>query len=371
MGFRTVAVTLKKELLLWKADPRVFLGGMVAPLAVLLAFYLLFGRPVAIPLAVVNHDGGAVAGELVDMLSHMKSAWGGRYFATRTGSREEMEALYRGRKVSAVLTIPAGFTAAWSEAEEPPTLGLAIDNVNTDLAKNVRLYLDQALATLYNRHYSDLVLHVEGHYLSERRVSWIQDIGVGLIVFSAMLAGAFNGFSSFLREIETGAIMELRLSPRPVVLLVTGKLIAAVLAGLASAGVMAAAVALLGGFRGGAWSALPLLVLIALILAHACFGLMVGMLTRHFAASGFIAVLTSLVAWLLGGGLGGIRMASPVGRAVAAVFPSTPSLRLLRGLTVWGAAPSIAVDFAHLLLSAGLLAGAMLWAVGGRLRTLA
>jgi len=245
---RTLAASFAKELRLWIRDPKVFAGSMLAPLVVLVVFYLLFGRIPSLPVALVNLDKGPHSATLVELFQTVESPFGDPYLDVRLVGASEAQDIFRAEEVVAVLTIPDTFTNDVEGARRGkagPDVDLLINNINSDMAKNIRLYLTQVIGQFYEQVYDNVEFTITEDSTHDLRVPWFTEIGLGVVIFSISLAGMFNASSSLLREFQENTIKELLLAPRHMSALLGGKALLALAGALASGGLMYAVVVLL------------------------------------------------------------------------------------------------------------------------------
>ena len=347
----------------------IFVGSMLAPLAVLCVFYMLFGHIPSLPIAVVDLDGGRYAEQLSELAQTTLSPFGDAYLAVHRATPARAEELFRTEKVVAVLTIPESFSEEVAQARTGgagPDLHLRINNVNSDLAKNVRLYTTQLIGRFYEEAYGTLEFDIKEELTPGVRTPWIAEIGVGLIAFSVSLAGMFNAASSLLREYEEETLKELLLAPRPAAALLAGKVVLALSGAFVSGAVMYLVVFLFSGQLPGPYWGVALVAVLMLGLTYTGLGLLFGFVCKRYIPAAFCSVLTGFVSWFLGGALGPVAQDGSISARIAPWLPTTHAIALLRDSIIWH--DLAALDY-HLAWLTGLLLTVTLLGCGAAYRS--
>jgi len=359
-----LAASFAKELRLWIRDPKVFAGSMLAPLVVLVVFYLLFGRIPSLPVALVNLDKGPHSATLVELFQTVESPFGDPYLDVRLVGASEAQDIFRAEEVVAVLTIPDTFTNDVEGARRGkagPDVDLLINNINSDMAKNIRLYLTQVIGQFYEQVYDNVEFTITEDSTHGLRVPWFTEIGLGVVIFSISLAGMFNASSSLLREFQENTIKELLLAPRHMSALLGGKALLALAGALASGGLMYAVVVLLSGQPTGPLWLLALATVVMLGLTYTAVGFIFGLVFKRYIPAAFCSVLTGFVSWFLGGALGPVARDGSLAARVAVWLPTSHATTILRSVIIW---QDLAGTGHHLVWLSGLLLGATVIAAG-------
>lgn len=297
-------------------------------------------------------DQSPASARLVQLIGSKDSQLGGKYFRVTEVGREEGERIFSEHRSLVWLTIPEGFGERLQKRQEGSLL-LAIDNYNSDFAKNVRLYLNEALAGLYDEAYPDIRVTFEERHEAGVKISWIDSIGVGLTGLAIVLAGMFNGFNGLLSEYRSQTIKTLLLSPRPLPYILAAKILYAVLGAVLSGLLMLTTLHLLTG--------LPLLgglagfVLLAVLAAftYVNLGLIIGLFVRRYMPAAALSMVFGVTSWFLSGSLGSLKAYNRVIQGIAAFLPITYAQEGLRGLLLTG-------DWAAVWANAGYLTVALL-----------
>lgn len=349
--WRVILLATRKEFQVWVRDPKVFAASLLAPLVLLLAFNLIFGRGSAINIAVTDLDRTRVSQRLVELIAAKDSQLGGKYFRVIPLNQAEGERLFGQGRLLAWLTIPGGFGADLA-AHRDSTLVLALDNYMSDFAKNVRLYLNEAFADLYGEAYPDARFTIVERHEAGTKISWIGSIGMGLVGLSIVLAGMFNGFNALLSEYRSHTVKTLLLSPRPLLDVFTAKMTCAVIGAMGSGALMLGTLRLLTGLPLGRGLAGFLLLSFLAAFTYANLGLIIALFIRRYMPAAAVSMVFGVTSWFLSGSLGSLKLYNRVIQAIAAFLPITYAQEGLRGLLLYG-------DARALWVNAGLLATAL------------
>ena len=175
---------LQKLLALTRSDPKSLMAGVIAPTVVLLIFAITFGNFAALTLAVVDEDAGPLGAELTDSVFSQTSPLGGQYFEAVPLASPEAHAEYEAGRVNGILHIPEDFSAQL-QAGEPGQIDYHFLNYNTDMAKNLRLYLDEGILDFYSEHLPGMDLQVEQRMAVDAQLDWFAIIAVGILLLGA------------------------------------------------------------------------------------------------------------------------------------------------------------------------------------------
>ena len=162
------------------------------------------------------------------------------------GREAAMEQLRRGRLV-AVIEIPAGFDARIA-AGRRATVQLTMDNVNLDMAEDVRRAVPAAAAIFAERlDLPKVRIRPRLINLLAKDTGYVEYLGVSAVALAAVIAGGILGGTVIAREWETGAARMLLLAPIGAGPVLIGRLVAAAFMGMLASGITAAIVVV--GYR--------------------------------------------------------------------------------------------------------------------------
>jgi ABC-type multidrug transport system permease subunit len=202
--------------------------------------------------------------------------------------------------------------------------------IDSNLVKNFRNRLTAAVLRLWDADLGGRAVIVEQHAWLPRDVSYNVYFGMALLPMTTFLAAAAIGAVLTAQEFELGTVVEYRLAPAPLGLILSGRLVRLVLSALLSAGILMLAVGLLNdAWPAGAW--LVGLVLLPLAVMAGCLGILAGLLLRKTIPAFLVALVSTFVGWIMGSSFGlaagfgvgyeRISRLTPFTHAVELLFP--------------------------------------------------
>ena len=321
---------LKKLLALTKADPKSLAAGVIAPTVILVIFALTFGNFVALKLAVVNDDAGALGAVFQEAAFSQTSPLSGEpYFEAIEADAEEAQELYEQGCVNGILTIPEDFSERLASGK-PAQVVYAFDNYNTDMAKNLRLYLDEGIFAFYRDNMPGMELEVRREYAVGTQLDWFAIIAVGVFMLSFLMGSMFNFLYLLNKERDYATLSEYRLSPASLLPTFAARVVVALLAGAVGAAVNALLVWLLTGVNLTRGLSTTLPVLLTLGVAFVSFAAIVSLTVRTFSGAAMLSMVTAVVAWFLSGATTSVKYASGALLDVALALPSSYGLSQIR-----------------------------------------
>lgn len=321
---------LKKLLALTKADPKSLAAGVIAPTVILVIFALTFGNFVALKLAVVNDDAGALGAVFQEAAFSQTSPLSGEpYFEAIEADAEEAQELYEQGCVNGILTIPEDFSERLASGK-PAQVVYAFDNYNTDMAKNLRLYLDEGIFAFYRDNMPGMELEVRREYAVGAQLDWFAIIAVGVFMLAFLMGSMFNFLYLLNKERDYATLSEYRLSPASLLPTFAARVVVALLAGTVGAAVNALLVWLLTGVNLTRGLSTTLPVLLTLGVAFVSFAAIVSHTVRTFSGAAMLSMVTAVVAWFLSGATTSVKYASGALLDVALALPSSYGLSQIR-----------------------------------------
>ena len=241
---------LRKLLALTKADPKSLAAGIIAPTVILVIFALTFGNFVALKLAVVNDDAGGLGASFQETVFSQTSPLSGEpYFEAIEADAGKAQELYEQGRVNGILTIPEDFSARLGSGE-PAQVLYAFDNYNTDMAKNLRLYLDEGIFAFYQEHMPGMEIEVRREFAVGTQLDWFAIIAVGVFMLAFLMGSMFNFLYLLNKERVHATLSEYRLAPASLLPTFAARVVVALLAGAVGAAVNALLIWLLTGESG-------------------------------------------------------------------------------------------------------------------------
>ena len=270
---------LRKLLALTKADPKSLAAGIIAPTVILVIFALTFGNFVAPKLAVVNDDAGGLGASFQETVFSQTSPLSGEpYFEAIEADAGKAQELYEQGRVNGILTIPEDFSARLGSGE-PAQVLYAFDNYNTDMAKNLRLYLDEGIFAFYQEHMPGMEIEVRREFAVGTQLDWFAIIAVGVFMLAFLMGSMFNFLYLLNKERVHATLSEYRLAPA---------------------------------------SLLP------------TFAAIVSLTVRKFSGAAMLSMVTAVVAWFLSGATTSVKYATGALLDVALALPSSYGLSQIR-----------------------------------------
>lgn len=66
------------------------------------------------------------------------------------------------------------------------------NNYHTDLAKNMRLYLNEGILSFYQKYQPELEVVIEEKYLVDKQVGWFDIISTGILLLAVVIGEMFS-----------------------------------------------------------------------------------------------------------------------------------------------------------------------------------
>lgn len=321
---------LKKLLVLTKADPKSLAAGIIAPTIILVIFALTFGNFVALKLAVVDDDAGDLGTAFQEAVFSQTSPLSGEpYFEAIEADADEAARLYEQGRVNGILTIPEDFSERLTSGASAQII-YAFDNYNTDMAKNLRLYLDEGIFAFYQSHMPGMEIEVQREYAVGAQLDWFAIIAVGVFMLAFLMGSMFNFLYLLNKERVYATLSEYRLAPVSLLPTFAARIVVALLAGALGAGVNALLILLLTGVNLANCLLAILPVLLVLGVAFISFAAIVSLTVRKFSGAAMLSMVTAVVAWFLSGATTSVKYATGVLLDVALALPSSYGLSQIR-----------------------------------------
>lgn len=319
-----------KLLRLTKADPKSLAAGIIAPTIILIIFALTFGNFASLKLAVVNDDAGEMSAAFQEAVFSQASPLSGEpCFEAVESDAATAQKLYEEGRVNGVLTIPEDFSERFASGD-PAQVSYAFDNYNTDMAKNLRLYLDEGIFAFYQEHMPGMEVRVGREFAVGAQLDWFAIIAVGVFVLAFLMGSMFNFLYLLNKERVYATLSEYRLAPSSLAPTFAARVVVALLAGSAGAAVNAALVWMLAGVNLASCMRTVLPVLAVLGLAFVSFSAVVSLTVRKFSGAAMLSMVTAVVAWFLSGATTSVKYATGALLDVALALPSSYGLSQIR-----------------------------------------
>lgn len=359
-GLQRFLIMLQINVKALRQDPIPIVGGFIAPLAMMIAFGLLFGGNLGFPIAFVNQDEGPYGGLLRQAFDEVRSPLNdGPYYNVVDLDLALAMARYHNFELAGVWVVPPDFSAR-VQGGKNPEIDMYFNNYHDDYAKNHRIYSAEVLWQFYElAGQPSPPLALAEEYPLPYFIHWFPIIAVGAVLMSVMLGGMFNAFILTFREQEAGVTLEFGMAPRSLLWVLLPKTLLALLMALLTGTLMMGFFWLWEGVwpAGGLWAVWLLFALTALF--WIALAIWMGLGLRNYFLGAVVSVLTGITVFFIGGGLSMVRHNAEEVLWVAWLFPNTHAVDPLRDLILFQAWP---MDWGITLLK---LLGFALAALGG------
>jgi hypothetical protein len=223
---QTVRVAAAGQLASFKRSPVTALLAVLLPLNLLLLLSLFALTGYRAPTALVVDDLSPEAAQFVSALRAAHHS-----FALQPMTAEQAAKELKAGKLVATLQIPNGFGANVREGNSP-FVTLTVDNVNRDMAEDVRRAIPAAAAIFAKDIGRPVNIEPQLHNVLPRDTTYVEYLGVSAIALAAVIAGATLGGTVVARTWESGEDRLLRTAPRGAGAALLGRLAAAGLVAL-------------------------------------------------------------------------------------------------------------------------------------------
>lgn len=192
--------------------------------------------------------------------------------------------------------------------------------IDSNLVKNFRNRLTAAALLLWNRELGEKAVTIAEHPWLPRDVPYTVYFGMALLSMTAFLAASILGAFLTAQEFEFRTILEYRLAPVPVALILGAWLTRLILSALVSVAVLLITVGLVTGFWPNSLGLVGLILLPVAAIA-ACLGIIAGLLLRKSIPGFLVGLVGSFAGWIIGSAFG---LASGFGEAYEQISRLTP-----------------------------------------------
>lgn len=337
---RMFLAELKKLLLLFRADPKSIGAGIMPPTIILLAFFITVGNFSSIEISIINNDIGAYGEILEESILSEKSPLGDKaYFEEVELSLEEAEEKFSTEELYAYIVIPEDFSQVLQNGGTPD-VEYYFNNYNTDVAKNLRLYLSEGVLKFYKTTDDGIKIEVAEAMNVDKQLPWFDIIASGVFMLSFLLGVVINTLYLLSMERRNGTIQNYQLAPNNVFPSIAARAVVALLSGTIASTVNGVIIYFLTGknYLPYVLEILPALIIVGL--TYICFAIVIGLYVDSFAGSIVTSLIGTALIWFLSGATFSIKNNTGILRAVCEWIPNTYALSHIRG-TIFGMDPSI------------------------------
>ena len=317
--FRIVTVTARHDLRIWLRQWSTILAALVMPFPYVLVVYLAAAAVGRSPVALVVLDPGPVAASVAASIESSD------VFRVHVVDAATAQQLYDHLEAAAIITIPAGFSQDVAKGLPAPILVVA-NNLNADLADDIRRAVPDAITTYYQQlgQASPLHITVAEQGLRRQDISLFQFAVVPMISLLLLVNALISAGVSAAREWEERRIKELLLAPVSRTAVILGKVAAGVVSTFSLGMVMFGLGYALGWTQPHGISVFTMLLAMLLISLFAS-GLGIALGTALQRVQSVTSLSTTLSVWcfFLAGGIGVLQFEPEWLKQVAAFDPLT------------------------------------------------
>lgn len=324
---------LKKLLRMLRRDPKSLMAGVIAPTVILLIFFLTLGNFASLKIAYVNNDTGFYSKELENAIFSQISPLGNRpYFEEENVKYEEAIELFKEDRISGIIVVNENFSKNITE-KKSAVIEYHFNNYNSDMAKNLRLYLSEGLLDFNKKFNSNIKdVSVIEKYNVAKQIEWFDIVAVSVFMLAFFMGAMFNFLYLFHKEKVYGTLFAYRLSPKSLLSSFMARAAVSTLAGAITSSINAAFVYLLTGIN--LFLLIPeiLPIIMCLGLSYIFLACIIGLSTRSFNGSAVFSMVLAVLLWFLSGATASVQYATGVLKAIALCIPNTYGLALIRDI---------------------------------------
>lgn len=331
---------LRKLMLIFRADPKSLAAGVIAPTIILVIFALTFGNFTSLKLAFVNQDDGSYGKRLETSIFSQISPLGDKpYFEEIEADYESAAELYEEGKVNGIVVVGKSFTDDLQGGGNA-AISYYFNNYNSDMAKNLRLYLNEGILDFYRNTGDNLRIEVEEVLNVEAQLDWFHIISVAVFLLAFLLGAMFNVLYLLYKEKNYHTLYEYKLSPKNIWTSFLARVVMALFAGTITAAINAIFVRLLTGINLAAFVSGIVASMITLGIIYIAFAVIIALMVDSFSGAAVFTMATTVILWFLSGATGSIKYTTGILKNVALAIPNTYGLSQIRG-AVFSMDPSV------------------------------
>jgi ABC-2 type transport system permease protein len=322
---------LKKLFLLFRADPKSIAAGIIAPTIILIVFALTFGNFVSLKLAFVNEDSGTYGEALeASIFSQISPLGGNPYFEEIEADAETAFELYEQGRVNGVVVVGESFSADFEDGRDA-NIEYHFNNYNTDMAKNLRLYLEEGILDFYRTTDPNVQVEVEEILNVETQLHWFDIIAVAVFLLAFLLGAMFNMLYLFYKEKTYDTMYEYKLSPNTIWPSLLARVVMALFAGAIAAAVNGIFVWLFTGINLAPFVPGMIAPLLVLGVTYVLFAEIIALRVGSFSGAAVFTMATTIILWFLSGATASIKYSTGILETIALAIPNTYGLSQIRG----------------------------------------
>ena len=313
-NLRVIWACMKKDIRIALKERVFTIISVFLPVNFLVLFSLFVISGGQAPTAVVMNDTGPYAQKFYNAMA------GAHSFILQKASASEANSLIHAGRIVAVVTIPANFDTS-IQNNQPVQVGVQINNLNTDFTNDIRRAVPLSITSFYAKAFPNIVTITTNEVDKyPQDTGYIPYLSVSILIIALVIGGLLQSGTAAAREWENATMKELLLSPASRWAVVTGKMLGAMVMGLASVILVMVVLIFIVGVYPVNWGA----VIGYTLLTSAIFislGTLLGTLMKQRQAFTGLAFGVSIPLFFVSGAFGPISFNVPVLQWLAQILP--------------------------------------------------
>ena len=313
-NLRVIWACMKKDIRIALTERVFTIISVFLPVNFLILFSLFVISGGQAPTAVVMNDTGPYAQKFYNAMA------GAHSFILQKASQQQADALIHQGRIVAVVTIPADFDTQ-VQSNQPVQVGVQVNNLNTDFTNDIRRAVPLSITTFYAKAFPSIVTvttNETDQYSQD--TGYIPYLTVSILIIALVIGGLLQSGTSAAREWENATMKELLLSPASRWAVVTGKMLGAMVMGLASVLVVLIVLILIIGVHPVHWGAMIGYTLLTSAI-FISLGTLLGTLIKQRQAFTGLAFGVTIPLFFVSGAFGPISFNVPVLQWLAQILP--------------------------------------------------
>lgn len=234
---RVFLAELKKLFILFRSDLKALGAGIIPPTVILIAFAVTVGNFSSIDIAYINTDAATYGSTLENSIFSQLSPLGPKeYFNETSTNYEEAMQLYNDGEITAIVIVPENFSEQLA-AGETPAIQFHFNNYNTDIAKNMRLYLNEGILDFYKVIDSNMQIQIIEQENVSFQLPWFYIVASAVFLLAFLLGAVVNVLYLLSMERQNGTQYEYHLAPNNILPSLAARVVIALLESVITAAV--------------------------------------------------------------------------------------------------------------------------------------
>ena len=313
-NLRVIWACMKKDIRIALTERVFTIISVFLPVNFLILFSLFVISGGQAPTAVVMNDTGPYAQKFYNAMA------GAHSFILQKANQQQADALIHQGRIVAVVTIPADFDTQ-VQSNQPVQVGVQVNNLNTDFTNDIRRAVPLSITTFYAKAFPNIVTvttNETDQYPQD--TGYIPYLTVSILIIALVIGGLLQSGTSAAREWENATMKELLLSPASRWAVVTGKMLGAMVMGLAAVLVVLIVLILIIGVHPVHWGAMIGYTLLTSAI-FISLGTLLGTLIKQRQAFTGLAFGVTIPLFFVSGAFGPISFNVPVLQWLAQILP--------------------------------------------------